>query len=231
MQDDEGPQEAWMNPMSSRMAAWLESAWLARYLERGLDPAENDWFEAYLLDKPALLAAVDADNTLRAALASERSTFERGGKDAAAAGAVASARAPQRQWPRWAALAATLVAGVGIGQFALRPHMPASADGVIANPERIVFDTMRGATTPPLVQHGDSDARYLFVEVAVPPTAIEIRLRQGAQVQPLVVSSEGFVSFLIDRRTLAAGTPLAIAYTLDGQPHSQTLDITQRRGH
>lgn len=109
--------------------------------------------------------------------------------------------------------------------------MPASADGVIANPERIVFDTMRGATTPPLVQHGDSDARYLFVEVAVPPTAIEIRLRQGAQVQPLVVSSEGFVSFLIDRRTLAAGTPLAIAYTLDGQPHSQTLDITQRRGH
>lgn len=118
-----------MNPMSSRMAAWLESAWLARYLERGLDPAENDWFEAYLLDKPALLAAVDADNTLRAALASERSTFERGGKDAAAAGAVASARAPQRQWPRWAALAATLVAGVGIGQFALRPHMPASAEG------------------------------------------------------------------------------------------------------
>lgn len=217
-----------MKPMSTpRMAAWLESAWLARYLDRGLDPDEARWFEAYLLDQPELLAAVDADTTLRSVLAGDRAAFEHGGAEAAATGAGA-VRTPVRRWPRWAALAASLAVGVGIGQFALRAPAPV-AGGVIANPERIVFDTLRGASAPPLVQHDDSAAGYLYVEVAVPPTAADIELQQGTHHEPLLVSAEGFVSFLVDRRTLATGTPLAIAYTLDGQPQSQPLDFTQRK--
>jgi len=217
-----------MNPNPSpRIAAWLESAWLARYLERGLDATETAWFEAYLLDKPDLLATVEADEALRSALASDRAGFERG-SDGAAAPRAATMRARPR-WPRWAALAASLVVGVGIGQLALRPSPPAA--DLIANPERIVFDTLRGASTPPLVQHGNSQAAYLFVEVAVPPTATDIELRHGARSEPLAVSAEGFVSFLVDQRARSDATPLVVAYLLDGQPQSQTLDLSESRVH
>ena len=216
-----------MKPMSTpRMAAWLESAWLARYLDRGLDPDEARWFEAYLLDRPELLAAVDADATLRAVLAGDRAAFERSGTDTVASG-MERAHAPARRWPRWAALAASLAIGVGVGQLVLRAPAPVGG-GVIANPERFVFDTLRGVSAPPLVQHGDSAAEYLYVEVAVPPTAADIELQQGTHRERLLASAEGFVSFLVDRRTLAAGTPLAIAYTLDGQPQHQPLDFEQR---
>lgn len=66
-----------MNPISTptRMAAWLESAWLARYLERQLDGDELAWFEAYLLDKPELLAMIEADNGLHDALMAQPATW------------------------------------------------------------------------------------------------------------------------------------------------------------
>ncbi|SDE07738.1 hypothetical protein [Aquimonas voraii] len=47
----------------------LEQAWLQRYLERELAPDEQAWFEAYLLTRPHLLAALEADSALRAVLA------------------------------------------------------------------------------------------------------------------------------------------------------------------
>lgn len=65
-----------MNPMntSARMAAWLESAWLARYLDRQLSDDEAAWFEGYLMDKEQLVRALEADDHLRKALASAVAT-------------------------------------------------------------------------------------------------------------------------------------------------------------
>jgi hypothetical protein len=47
------------------MTEWLEQAWLDRYLARQLKPEENDWFEAYMLDKTELLEQVEVDSDLR----------------------------------------------------------------------------------------------------------------------------------------------------------------------
>ncbi len=47
------------------LATWLEDAWLERYLDRELTDAETAWFEAYMLDKPRLIAAIDSDTSLR----------------------------------------------------------------------------------------------------------------------------------------------------------------------
>jgi hypothetical protein len=62
-----------MTPTTSpaRMNAWLEQAWLTRYLDRQLASDEATWFEAYALDKPELLAMIDADTRFRDALADD----------------------------------------------------------------------------------------------------------------------------------------------------------------
>ena len=52
----------------TRMAEWLEQAWLERYLARQLGPEESDWFEAYMLDKAELLDQVEDDTALREAI-------------------------------------------------------------------------------------------------------------------------------------------------------------------
>ena len=46
--------ELLVTPSSVPMADWLESAWLARYLDRQLAGDEQAWFEAYLLTRPKL---------------------------------------------------------------------------------------------------------------------------------------------------------------------------------
>jgi hypothetical protein len=57
----------------TRMTAWLEQAWLTRYLDRQLGSEETAWFEAYVLDKPELLATIEIDTSLRDALAADPS--------------------------------------------------------------------------------------------------------------------------------------------------------------
>jgi hypothetical protein len=76
----------------TRMTAWLEQAWLIRYLDRQLAGEEADWFEAYALDKPELLAMIEVDTRLRDALAAdatmrhtERSVADEGRQGGAAA--------------------------------------------------------------------------------------------------------------------------------------------------
>lgn len=53
---------------SVRIVAWMENAWLVRYLDRQLSDDEVAAFEAYALDKPELLALIEADTNLRDAL-------------------------------------------------------------------------------------------------------------------------------------------------------------------
>lgn len=47
------------------LAPWLEQIWLDRYLDRELDPGALAAFETYLLTRPHLIAALEADNALR----------------------------------------------------------------------------------------------------------------------------------------------------------------------
>jgi hypothetical protein len=76
----------------TRMTAWLEQAWMVRYLDRQLASEEADWFEAYALDKPELLAMIEADTRLRDALAADASirhmerSVDRGGRQGGATG-------------------------------------------------------------------------------------------------------------------------------------------------
>lgn len=188
-------------PANPRMAAWLESAWLARYLDRQLDGEELAWFEAYLLDKPELLDVVEADTTLRDALAAGRASA-----DSPAAGDRRDATAPAgktRHVPSWLGLAAAAVVGVGVGVFAQRAGLTAGEAPLVANPGRIVFDTMRGVATERRHEEpGDPASPIVLLEVAIPPggevlsAEVEVDGRRVALPAPHV-SSEGFATYAV----------------------------------
>jgi hypothetical protein len=255
-----------MTPTTSptRMNAWLELAWLTRYLDRQLASDEATWFEAYVLDKPELLAMIDADTRFRDALADdptmrhrERSIVEesRQGRATAHGEAAADEHDGPRfseqptaiaqptgtisidshpssrtrriaQPPRWFAIAATLLAGVGVGGIGVQSLSPrSSAPEIVANPTRIIYDTMRGEVTPPRVEYGDSRSPYVLVEVAVPPGAEHIVLNMDGLQEPVIVSSEGFVTFLAARKNLAAGTAASISYARRGSSDVTTLQL------
>lgn len=76
----------------TRMSAWLDQVWLIRYLDRQLAGEEAQWFEVYAMDRPTLLATIEADTRLRDALAAAASTLhgnvsvDRGGRPGGAPG-------------------------------------------------------------------------------------------------------------------------------------------------
>jgi hypothetical protein len=121
--------------------------------------------------------------------------------------------------PRWLALAATLLAGVGVGWIGTQ-SLPrrSSALEIVANPTRIIFDTMRGEVTPPRVEHADSASPYVFVEAAVPPGAEHITLKMSAAPdRTLTPSPDGFVSFFVLREKIAKSGDARIEYTMLGK--------------
>lgn len=231
--------EQLVTPTPTRMKTWLEQAWLGRYLDRSLSADETTWFESYVLDKPELLAMLESDTGLRDALAAEPSAIVR---EPPAAYAPASAQAQptgteddstpillrQRRQARaqrrpavasWLALAATLLVGVGVGGVAVRTFAPqAGAPDVIANPTRVIFDTMRGTASKPRVEHADSRSPYVLIEAAVPPGAEQVVLRMsGEPEQTLTPAADGFVIFSIRRDALARSTDARLEYRLLGQ--------------
>ncbi len=254
-----------MTPTTSptRMNAWLEQAWLTRYLDRQLASDEATWFEAYVLDKPELLAMIDADTRFRDALADDptmrnmdRSAIDESRQGRSSAHDEAAGDDPDdpgideqpttqptgtisieshpatrtkhiAQPPRWFALAAALLAGVGIGAIGWQSMSPRnSAPEIVASPTRIIYDTMRGEETPPRVEHADSQSAYVLVEAAVPPGAEHIVLKIGAaQEQTLTPSPDGFVSFLTERKNIALKTPASITYLLPGNSSPITRQL------
>lgn len=230
-----------MRPTSlSPMPAWLDSAWLARYLERQLAPDEAAWFESYVLDKPELLAMIEADTRLRDALAADAASWrasDAGNGYAAAAqdsqspdavAATAPAGLPLRV-PAWFGLAASLVIGLGLGWLGQRAFAPAPA-AVIANPTRLVFDTLRGAESAAQVERAESASPWMLVEVAVPPAAMRVTLDlDRSQPVALSPSPDGFVSFLVARATPGAGNAV-IRYELDGQQKVRDIPLNPRAG-
>jgi hypothetical protein len=227
------------------MAPWLEQAWLARYLDGLLEADEAGWFEAYVLDKPKLLAMIDSDTRLRHAMLGSDVDSVRRAAPSAAANAVerdarrnddvpnvdepplAARRAPRQlaSAARWLPLAAALVLGIGVGRVAWRD---ASQPAVIANPMHVVYDTMRGAPAPPRVEQAGADGDYVLIQVAVPPGSTGVHLhRDGGDDVPLVPDVNGFANFLLRRSQLASSAGARVDYTVDGRGQSRPLSFDE----
>jgi anti-sigma factor RsiW len=185
-------------PGNTPMAPWLEEAWLNRYLDRQLDEAELEWFEAYMLDKPRLLEQVDADTRLGASLAVARSA------PPTSALPASQLRAAAIRPPRRPAMVAGfgLLAGVLVG-IAI-PAFQGRNDSIVASPQRVVFDTMRGEATAAISQ-GDSQSPLLIVDIATPSNqqikrASAIVAGRSIQLPTPVVAADGFVTFVVPAR-------------------------------
>jgi hypothetical protein len=213
----------------SRLAPWLETAWLQRYLERRLDAEESAWFEAYLIDKPGLLDRLERDIDLRDGLGLVHDTSAAEVSQPTDDDVLQRrARRSRGRYLRPLALAATLVAGVGIGWFG-RLAAPDGAAVVFANPMRVVYDTERGSATPPHIEHADSDSPYALIEVALPPGAQAIGLHVGGvPAKALQASAEGFASFLVARPLVTRGASAELTWELDGVRSSKTLALGPR---
>lgn len=184
-------------PGSDPMARWLEDVWLGRYLDRELKDDEHAWFEAYMLDKPHLLEQVDADTRLRETL--QRATDADLRHDTAES-QHARVRPGAKSRGPVLAIAASLLVGLGLGAMLTNPGEDEST--LIASPPRIVFDTLRGEGTATLSEAGSASSKLLIVDIAT-PTASPI-ISAGAWIDGKrtllptpVVSSEGFVTFLV----------------------------------
>ncbi|HBK56691.1 MAG TPA: hypothetical protein DDZ76_10510 [Xanthomonadales bacterium] len=208
---------------------WLETAWLERYLDRRLSVEENEFFEAYMLDKPHLIAEIEADTAVRDGLARlPVAVAPVTGVPPARPEALASRRQRwRRHWQpmAWAASLA-LAWAVGWTLASLNPSNVIDPTAlVVTSPPRLVFDTMRGVETPPLVHPGDPNSLHVLVEVGLPPDAqaIALHLPDSATVMPLVLSPDGFVTVLLPRHRLTATPPLRITYHSAGSDQQRLL--------
>ncbi len=231
------------------LATWLEDAWLERYLDRGLTEAETAWFEAYMLDKPRLIAAIDTDTALRDGLhawhAQQRPGALEGDPIADAGAPVAtiadrsaqSATSGQRStsrmaWFRPLSMAAAIALAALLGASAARWMVPVDGGGpAIASPNRIVFDTLRGSANAPLVDRPGDTSAPLLIDIAVPmqATAVVAHFSDQSSV-PLPVSADGFVSLTGPRDEMLARSPIRIAWMLDGQPQERHVDVREALG-
>ncbi len=215
-----------VNPISRnpRMNRWLEQAWLQRYLDRKLEDDEVEWFEVYALDKPELIASIEADNDLRDGMSIAQPARTSSNVTPIRRTAPAS---PRTNSPL--AWVASAVVGIGLGWIMatqVAPPAPGVGPDIIASPTRIVFDTMRGIEDAPQIYPGSADSLYLLIEVGVPADAKDVQLvGLDGQPLPLTVSSDGFVSFLLPRAKDDTPMELAINFNSGGEELSRELSI------
>jgi hypothetical protein len=137
-----------------------------------------------------------------------------------------------RQWraaPPWLTLAASLLFGIGIGALGLGARSTDAAPDVIASPTRIIYDTMRGDSTPARIEHATSQSAYVLVEVAVPLGAEHVTLDIGdGKERALARSPDGFVTFLADRNTLAAAAGAHVSYSAGGRTQIRSLSLKSK---
>lgn len=219
-----------MTATEHTMPSWLEAAWMQRYLARELTSEETEWFEVYVLDKPALLTQIEADLDLRDGMAA-------GGSLAPAAlqtadrqsEALAAPRRPRRTASLWLARAAGVVVSASLGWLMATSYFSAptpEGDEVVGDPARIVFDTQRGTQDAALVFNAVSASRYLLVEVAVPMDATDVQLvGEGQPALALSITSEGFVTFLWPRAALATEATPELSYRSTDGLVTRELDL------
>ena len=215
-----------------RMPGWLESAWVARYLDRQLTDDENAWFEAYVLDKPDLLEAIDVDTLLGVALTTSASGPGASGAGANRAPSPMSSPGPADRW-NWMRIAASLVVGLGVGWIGSRVAFREGADIVpLGSPTRIVFDTLRGAADTARIENADSKSPYTIVEVSVPANATDVMWRLENET-PIALrpSADGFVTVLVPSMAISRGQSGQLTYVMEGKSVSKplTLDPSTRK--
>lgn len=209
------------------MPPWLEQVWLMRYLDRQLDSDEEAWFEAYLLDRPHLVDQLEADTYLRDALAghgldtaepaspaadpADAVTGERSGtsiapvpgtsnrRDTTEHRETASRERHRRRHPPWLAMAASFAAGIGLAWLGLSTLPGDSTPGVIANPPRIVFDTLRGDHSLYKENLTDSNSGLIILEISIPPAATLAQFSIGNTTLDLFSNRDGFATIIIPR--------------------------------
>ena len=217
------------------ISSWLEDAWLERYLDRELTAEETAWFEAYMLDKPRLVAAIGADTALRDGLhawhAQERpDTGEMAGADArSATQTVTPDQRPATQargFPTLSMVAAILIAAA-LGASAVRwmATRETSAPAIVS-PNRIVFDSLRGSASATVVDRRRDSSAPLLIDIAVPThaTAVVAHFSDRSSLA-LRVAANGFVSLTGPLEALLAKSPIRIAWMLDGESQERQVDI------
>jgi hypothetical protein len=214
-----------------RLASWLEQAWLTRYLDRKLNEEENAWFEAYMLDKPELIAAIEADSDLRDGVSL---TGLEPARDPVTAPPPRRPTLARRQNPRWLAWAASAALGIGIGwlvasQVATRPAQAPLE--IVASPTRVVFDTLRGLEAPPVVYPGAPASGWLLIEFGLPADAEDIVLRFGSAGDALRLSSstDGFATVLLPRRLAEQLDSLDLSFESGGQTSTRSFRLDPSR--
>ncbi|MBN8886950.1 MAG: hypothetical protein J0I77_14610 [Rudaea sp.] len=219
----------------SRLATWLEAAWLERYLDRQLDAEEEAWFEAYVIDKPELLQKIDADSDLRDGLADAgagMAAWSATGDNVEMFRPVDAGRT-QRRRHGWQGLvmAACLLLGVGGGWLAQRIATPdGGGPALIVDPVLIRdYGTMRGGGSAIVTNSGKNRSGYVLVEVAVPQGAQDLQLRiVGLKSVAVQRSDEGFVTFLLSSDRL--DQPIELTYSLGAQRIVQPVRTAPQNG-
>jgi hypothetical protein len=211
---------------SEPLAVWLERAWLSRYLDHELSDEEGAWFETYALDRADLLDAIESDTRLRDGWVQHSPTIQSDSDVVAPVVQRSSARLVRGYRQRWIGLAAALAIGLGLGGFAQHALLDTPGLATVANPTRIIYDTMRGEPTGPRIEHADSSAGLVLVEIAVPPDAEQIRLSiDDLPRMDLLPSPDGFVSFVMDRTRLDQARTGTLAYVAAGHDRSRTITL------
>lgn len=219
---------------------WLEQAWLQRYLDRELSPPEIEWFETYAIDKPALIDAIEADNTLRDALHAwyaqeQRAAATRPPASIGQAPATPTTTRHRRMSPRWlrplaaaASLAVAAVFGAGASRWLASDDGMTAAIPAVSSPRRVVFDSLRGTNgDAPQVEPARVGADPLLIDIAVPAQAEAVAAHfADGTVLPLVVSDDGFVSLVGRPEQLQRLTPIRLSYTVNGVASERPLDIS-----
>lgn len=228
---------------SPRLATWLEQTWLACYLDRQLTKDEAAWFEAYVMNKPELLAAIDVDSTLRDSLAADPQLDTGFRVDPAVVSAKddqlgrrlsgqvlpAAAKKRSRLARPAGAILVSLLVGFAVGWFTHRyPLLETTSDGVLASPTRIVFDQIQAGSIRPRVEHINRALAYDLVQIALPPGAEKVSLKLGAgQTRELQAGPDGLVSFLLDHDALKDAVNAQVCYSWRNRHVTVPLDFSQ----
>jgi hypothetical protein len=229
-----------MNP-TGRMTAWLEQAWMERYLDRQLGEDELEWFEAYLLDKPHLLDRWSTDLALRDGV---DLLNQRGGASEATP-ALQELQAPpppatvrpvphvrvsaarRRQW-HLTALAASVAIAFGSGFLLNGAVRPGHDDLLIPDPTRVVIDSSRGGGQQDNVENAGSASEFVLVDALVPPDATYVAVRgPGMPERKLNVSKDGVATLLLRRSEIGRMGPLSLLIKAGGREFEKPLPLKQ----
>ena len=210
-----------------RMADWLEQAWLARYLDRQLSDTEIEWFETYALDRPELIAAIDADSDLRDGIAAARTQDARERSPESPAAALSERpSARRRHRPEWMPLALAASVCLGIG-WMLGQSADDQSVGLITSPTRIFYDTTRSEVAEPVVFAGDAATPWTLVEVGLGASDLRAQLWvDGEEADTLPASEEGIASFLFVSQVGSKARDLRVRIVTQDEAIVRELRIT-----